>query len=158
MIFELSGYTLDVDVERTKDYYKTARLVINSCSCLTCRNFDKAADSFPQEITDFFVNLGADIKKAREIYAIDIRTDNAMHYGGWLHLCGKIIAGEVAPVKVVDPEEFFVLNANIHKITDGFSVSFKKECNLPDESFPRPAFQLEIYADVPWVLEEQMKL
>ena len=38
-------------------------------------------------------------------------------------------------------------------IADNFRVSFQEKCVMLDVDFPRLAFQLEIAADIPWVLD-----
>jgi len=145
MIFRISNYVLDVDVEKTRDYYNTAESIggINDCSCSGCRNYAKAVDFLPQEIASFFSNLGVEIKKAREIFVNNANADNTIYYGGFCHICGKLISKDETGNK---EKAYF--------ITDDFSVSFRDDCWLLDEGFPLPAIQLEFLADMPWVLDE----
>jgi len=41
MIISLSKFTLDIDVDRTKKYYSTAKFISEDCSCSGCRIMKK---------------------------------------------------------------------------------------------------------------------
>ena len=144
MIFTFSKFILDVDVENTKRYYHTAPLISVNCSCNGCRNYEKAIDFLPQEVISFFSQFGIDMKKAvPEIYPIYAPDENTVCYGGWYHICGKILKGKHTEIAV----------------SDNFSVTFDAQCDLLcgllDNNFPLPALQLDIDATIPWVLTEK---
>lgn len=42
MIFKFGQYKVDIDVEKTKNFYENAEPVSKSCSCDGCLNFEKA--------------------------------------------------------------------------------------------------------------------
>jgi len=140
MIFEFPKYKIDVDADRTRRFYETHDFASGACTCSGCRNYEKAADHFPEEVTAFFKNLGVDVKKFREVYTLCTNYDDTVFYGGWYHICGEMISGD-------NVREFF-------KVTDDFHVSFNKVICMLEKDFPLPAIQLEISADIPWVLEE----
>ena len=137
MIFNFVKTSIDVDVGRTKRYYDSANSISDNCSCTGCRNYEKAMESISLRVLQFFSQLGVDIKKAREVYAICTNTDHSVSYGGFYHICGKVIDGV----------EAFI-------ITDDFEVYFGEKCDLLDEYFPLPAIQIYISANIPWVLNE----
>jgi len=153
MIFRISNYILDVDVEKTHDYYNAAEYTGDSCSCIGCRNYAKAADFLPQEVVSFFSKLGVDIKKVREVFVNNVNADNTVYYGGFTHICGKLISGESAYVPIGANTSRWE-EEKAYFITDDFHVSFNDDCSLLDDNFPLPAIQLEFLADIPWVLEE----
>ena len=41
MIFTFGNYTVDIDVEKTKQTYEKLPLVSQRCSCDNCKNFEK---------------------------------------------------------------------------------------------------------------------
>jgi len=57
MIISTPKFTIDVDVERTKAYYNTAKLISEDCSCIGCRNYETAMDLISDEIVSFFCGL-----------------------------------------------------------------------------------------------------
>ena len=63
MIFQFGEYKIDVDVEKTRQFYDRAKTVSEGCQCDGCLNFERAVDKLPQNIRDFFSALGVDIKK-----------------------------------------------------------------------------------------------
>lgn len=141
MIFNFSQYQINVDIERTREFYAKPQLT-KPCTCDGCENFQKAADNLPEEITSFFRNLGIDITKPAEVYIYHAAADSsAIHYGGWYHACGEMHLHEESQT--------------FHKITDTFSVLFHDSCYVIGDDFPRPAIQLEIDAYIPWVLDRE---
>lgn len=63
MIFQFGEYKIDVDVEKTRQFYDRAKTVSEGCQCDGCLNFERAVDKLPQNIRDFFSALGVDMKK-----------------------------------------------------------------------------------------------
>lgn len=63
MIFQFGEYKIDVDVEKTKQFYNRAKTVSEECQCDGCLNFERAVDELSQNIRDFFSALGVDMKK-----------------------------------------------------------------------------------------------
>ena len=53
MIFEFGPYRVDVDVERTRQWYKTEPTANQCCDCDGCINFERAADLFPERVKSF---------------------------------------------------------------------------------------------------------
>ena len=154
MVFEFSKYVVDIDVDKTKGFYCKAPLVSDGCSCAGCRNYEKAIDHLSLEVVSFFDQFGIEMKKVCEVYVNCANVDNSILYGGFYHLCGKIISGESAWIptspntKHLDEDEMF-------SIAKDFKVSFQEECALLADDFPTPAIQLEVLGNIPWVLEER---
>jgi len=155
MIFEFANYKLDVNVEETRKYYKTAKLISEGCSCRGCMNYEKAIDFLPQKVVSFFAQLGVDMKKAREIYANCPNADNTLLYGGWYHVCATMIQGESAWIPTGQGNGYYLDETKAFFVTDNFKVFFQEECDLIDKHFPLPAIQLEIDANIPWVFSQK---
>ncbi|MDE6642276.1 MAG: hypothetical protein K2K63_17335 [Acetatifactor sp.] len=126
MEFQLGQFHLDIDVQKTRSFYRKSANVSESCSCPGCRNYENAAGILPDEIKCFFNSIGVDIKKPAEVYVNSAHSDGSLLYGGFYHLCG----------------------------TNGFYVSFQEDCSLVEADFPAPVLQMEIEATIPWVLQE----
>jgi hypothetical protein len=154
MIFEFSPYKLDIDVEKTRDFYKTASLVSADCSCDGCRNYEKAIDFLPQKVISFFAQFGVEMKKVCEIYVNYARADDVVEYGGFYHVCGKVIAGDSAWIPT-SPNTKHLEESKLFPITEDFKVAFHEDYNLLKDAFPLPVIQVELLANIPWVLEER---
>ena len=155
MIFKFAQFEVDIDVDKTCDFYRKDQPDNYMCSCSGCRNFREAISAFPQEVTSFFAQLGIDdMRKAREVYINCANADNTVYYSGWYHLCGKLISGEWVPTTKNGLSEEMIKHIT-YSITDDFRVSFHSKGLLLEAGFPLPVISLEIYADVPWVLDEE---
>lgn len=74
MIFQFGEYKIDVDVEKTRQFYDRAKTVSEGCQCDGCLNFERAVDKLPQNIRDFFSALGVDMKKSANVMSIAPKT------------------------------------------------------------------------------------
>lgn len=148
MKIQFGQFSLDIDLDKTKDFYKNMGNVSDACSCLGCINYEKAVDTLPKEIISFFTSIGIDMKKITEVYAMTTNPDSTVLYGGFYHLCGAILQGEDAYVNGMWDY------SKAYTISKDFYISFREKCDLVEEGFPKPVIQLEIVANIPWVLEE----
>ncbi len=144
MIFEFGPCRIDVDVERTRRWYETAPTLSRCCDCDGCVNYERAADLFPERVTAFFAALGADVKKPTEVYVNCTNKDGSLWYGGWYHLCGMVLA-----------EADWLFEAEGAPFgSRGFQIGLGGGGPIARE-FPRPAITLDLWADIPWVLEKE---
>ena len=143
MKIEFDGNIIEIDSEQTAEFCKTLPVVTDECNCPGCRNYIQAVDGFPTEVKDFFSGLGMDPRKASEVYVYGAVDDGkAVYYGGFYHLCGTIMT------------ESDLYGA--YRITDRYSVRFKKEIDLPEADMPKDMIQMEIdFTSVPWMLSEE---
>lgn len=157
MIFRFSDYVLDIDVDRTRDFY--ARDDRWQCDCRDCQNYDKAILTAPEAVLDFLRNLGIDPLKPAEIFNVTgtLEEDGTIWYNGWFHVCGTLV------------ESSETVNETMHE-NGSRSLSYRwelgyrpdpdypfvllptREISLLPEGFPTPALELEIDTHLPWVL------
>jgi hypothetical protein len=142
MRIEFGGNVIDIDSVKTAGYCNTLPVVTDECDCPGCRNFVKASADFPDEVREFFNELGMDPKKASEVYAYGaVDEGKSVYYGGFYHLCGTILNDGDSDAS--------------YKITGSYSVRFTKEIDLPEENMPQDMIQMEIdFTSVPWMLSE----
>lgn len=67
MTYEFGKYKVEIDIEKTRDFYEQAENITGACTCDGCVNFEQATGVFPFEVRKFFSNIGVDIRKAAEI-------------------------------------------------------------------------------------------
>lgn len=137
MVFQFGQFKVDIDVEKTQEFYKSMNLVSKGCQCSGCRNYEIAIDILPNEVKNFFDTIGIDMKKVTEVYVNVANPDNSLYYEGFYHLCGSLLQGE-----------------SEYSLTKDFYISFQEDCVLMEDGFPTPALQLEISANIPWALNE----
>lgn len=150
MIFEFGPYRIDMDVDRTRQWYETEPTVSQCCDCDGCVNYERAADLFPESVVSFFSAMGADVKKPIEAYVNCANRDRrTLWYGGWWHLCGALLeAGE-------DQDDWPAIARGVPFGPRGFCVAFKGREDMVQKNCPRPVLQMEMFADIPWVLEKE---
>ena len=98
MIFEFGHQKVDIDVERTRQFYASAGGM--DCNCVNCTNFAKAVDILPESFKSVFSQLGIDMKKTPECYLNTMNQDGTLCYGGLYHVCGSIIEGVVSAEEI----------------------------------------------------------
>lgn len=154
MLLELGNYILDIDVERTRSFYNQARSITDACNCQGCRNYVKWALSVSDEPSISFQRMGVALDKPSEIYVNTRNKDGSLFYGGFYHLCGKILKGEDvwnefdSNCRALDEARFVAL-------TENFKIAFSRDIELLEKGFPTPAVQMEILANVDFVLSEK---
>lgn len=156
MRLTLGDYILDIDTEETKNYYRSERYVSEGCDCDGCQNYALASDQLTFEVSKLFSELGIDIKKPAEVY-VNYSENNILCYGGFYHICGKIIEGESPWVITLETEDTMTSHLeeeNMIGIANNYKIAFQEECSLLGKNFPRPCIQMEILAYLPWILKK----
>lgn len=156
MIFRFGGFTVDVDVEKTKQFYEaSAQTLTEGCDCIACQNFVKASKNFPMDVRSFFAQLGVDVCKAPDMSAMYGEQERqVLHYWGFYHLCGSILAGD-NPWVADSPESSHWDPEKAYEVAPGCRVGFTERCALTEDGFPAPVIQMEVEMEVAWLLEEQ---
>lgn len=140
-IIQKSDYVFEVDIERTKDYYKTHSL----CKCECCENFYvQIKGKFPK-LESFLSDFGVDISKPDECMSVEL--DNEIQYIGIDYtVCGKVVTMGQYEIDIQDDFLFRLV------ITEGFAspneqtgeyftISVNNVFELPwvlDKPFPSP--------------------
>lgn len=148
MLFEFGPYKVDIDIPKTRLFYEEYGLAAGGCDCDGCRNFAKAADTFPQPVLSFFTRLGIDAGKPCECYAQYTNENGTLLYGGFYHVCGALLTENTKSRDCLCQEDYFYVSPD-------FRICFTDSVCLLEETFPSPAIQLEISADIPWILQEE---
>lgn len=153
MIFKFGAYTVDVDVERTREFYdKHGITVIEDCGCNSCYNYYHAISKCSQKVKHFFDILGIDPLKSPEATFWFTDENNIAHYTVLFNLVGTIIKS-VDIYKPVYPKGAEQIPGNFHEIDRDFTVGFHSEYIFPVKDFPQPCIGLEINVNLPWILK-----
>jgi hypothetical protein len=141
-IIEFTGWRIEYDRSATATAYACAP--VNSpevCGCNPCRNWVAARDRlFPEEFRGLLDRLGVPFDREAEVY-LNCRLESGLHsYGAWYHFVGRVLFGE----RDCSPNVVF----------GALSVYFHSNPSLLPEAFAgQPVVQVEVEAEVPWLLE-----
>ena len=139
MVFQFGQYEVDIDVQRTKEFYSQAESVGETCPCDGCKNFECAVDALPKSVLTFFYCKNE---------------DGSLLYGGFYHACGVARKGDSAWVKVNENLAYWE-NTLTFSISPNFHVSVRDKADLLEEGFPMRVIQLDILANIPWMLDTE---
>ncbi|MBQ9914920.1 MAG: hypothetical protein IJO50_02120 [Clostridia bacterium] len=148
MRFQFNELIVDIDVDATKAYYRDVK-PINGCNCDDCRNYRAYMKNCDSAMLEFFSSIGIDdLNYIREILCYDdvsstkSRTGQTLSYGGFFHVKGTLEMTEENSI-----EKSWI------DINDHFRVGIRSECQMVPKNFPQPVLQVELLAEIPYVLE-----
>ncbi|MBQ2957410.1 MAG: hypothetical protein IJE08_13215 [Clostridia bacterium] len=151
MIFCFGSYRIDVDVEKTRAFYDRAATITEGCKCSGCRNYEAWAKSLSEEPKGIMGEMGVRPEKPAEAFVNGENADGSMFYGGWYHLCGRILEGGSSCRNDLE-RDYQIDELCFEELGNGFRAAFTDHIALLEEGFPEPAIQMEIMADIPWLL------
>ncbi len=136
IIIEKDDWKFSVDVEKTKEYYKTHSL----CECADCRNFYTQIEEKLPKLKEFLSEFGVDVTRPDEISSIDLEGEIDYLKVDYT-VCGEIIEGDYE----IDIYDNLFL-----------SIVVNDDCVCPNEQtgkyFTFTVFQIVL----PWVLDEPL--
>jgi hypothetical protein len=134
----LFGWHIAYDREATTVAYQ-AYHVKYKCNCAGCRNFTLASKTLPYIYYQFLEKLGIDPEKSAEVAEYCRNLDGSHLYSWWFHFVGKVLSGPSEEKTYID---------------DNIEVLFRKKKYLVMESMPEPIVQVELFTNLPWLLDE----
>lgn len=157
MLFHLADFIIDVDVERTRAFYKRTDMPTTSecCTCWGCQNFDKAILTAPAIVTDFLSSLGIDPRKPAEAFSLtgEREADGTVWYNGWYHVCGTVQRWpdfeQTETRIIIRPEDCYRPDPSFR-----FEVIAVPGTDLVHKEMPTPIIQLEFDTHLPFVLSD----
>lgn len=153
MILTFGNFKLDVNIDKTREYYETiAELITKGCDCDGCANYERATEVFPNPVKKLFDDLGIDPKKAADVFVCCAKDNGAKaSYMGCYVFGGKIISGEgIITYEKVDENTSVgrVHEENFFKVDEGYSVGFEPNGKV------RNSLLMTVHFIVPWVLDK----
>lgn len=135
MIIKINNSAIDVDVEKTREYYQLNSL----CDCSCCRNFYMQAKKCFGKLDSFLSEFGISIERPDEILSTE--TDDAVMYLSVSYsVCGKLSDSDMQTVEIRD-------GGTDLKVVLGDSY-------VPNEQ-TGDCFIVSVYnISLPWVLDE----
>ena len=153
MRLDFKNFSVEIDAEATRRAYEGLPRTDERCSCDGCQNFPLAiGKALSEEGRRLFGSMGVDPAKATEAYVNLARDEGTIFYGAWYHLFGRI-ERRVETVPDVTAAEW---GRDIERdVGDNAFILFSdKRIDLKEDVFSGRAdvVQMDLYADVPWVL------
>ena len=138
MILQVGDWVVDIDLERTMQYY--AEESAQRCDCAYCRNFSSAVDLKYPQLRPFLAQFGVDIDTPDESMPYD--RPGEIWYENVYSVCGNVLKGENG-IRNIDTVAVEISSENIQQIPS---------------SAPEPHFFLNVgMIMLPWVLEEPLE-
>ncbi|AIQ16791.1 MULTISPECIES: hypothetical protein [unclassified Paenibacillus] len=152
---KIGDWNLEVDVEKTKDFYQAYHQITERCDCIFCKNFVSAIELIPKPVLDFFRSLGIDPTKEGEVSEYCEIKDGMHLYGGFFHIVGELISGPDCWIETSEEVSHLATNNMIE--INGFKFGFTNGVSSLPDGFPNPTLQLEFEGIIPWTLKESFK-
>ncbi len=146
MIFEFGHQKVDIDVEKTRQFYLEDGLL--DCPCDDCVNYVNAVDKLPEPVKVFFDNIGVNIKNPAEISTLCAVSEKTVVYHGFYYVCGNVLDNDNLG------EEFDEDDESYYAIAPHFWAYFLRKFALPENQLPKPLIWLEFTGRIPWVLDK----
>ena len=154
MLFEFGAFRIDVDVERTRTFYRDyAKRLVEGCDCVNCQNFDRAVVQTSDCVRSFFDMLGVDPSKSPEVYNVigDLDTNGMVLYSGFYHLVGTVLDGN--DIWEGNRGHYHLNPEKMYVVDETMRVGFTSKIDCLEEHFPMPCIQMEAWGHLPWVLD-----
>ena len=153
MRLDFKNFSVEIDAEATRRAYEGLPRTDERCSCDGCQNFPLAiGKALSEEGRRLFESMGVDPAKATEAYVNLARDEGTIFYGAWYHLFGRIERRAETVPDVTAPE----WGKDVERdVGDNASILFSDKRFEPREDPFRvdaDVVQMDLYADVPWVL------
>ncbi|QVY62370.1 hypothetical protein [Cytobacillus gottheilii] len=143
---EFLHWVLEIDVDKTKDFYKKEQEV---CTCLDCENFRKACKYINSSVMELFLQLGVDPSKPSQLSEFGEDEDGKRFYIGNYHLTGKVVKGPTCTSSTWNAEN----TATVGDATIGFEIDLM---DIAD-TLSSPVLQIGFEMKLPWVLKEDLE-
>jgi hypothetical protein len=109
------------------------------CKCSYCRNFLATYRILPSIYFEILHNLGIDPVKPAEIIEYCKNKDGTHLYQWWYHVVGNLLNKCETSIKFTEQVDILIRNRD----------------DLVPKDFPNPIIQIDFFASLPWVLEEE---
>lgn len=134
---KILDWTIEIDREKTIEYYKSIPYVAELCECEDCLNFEKACKLINDDIKELFNKLGVDVQKSQELFYCTDNDDGTCLYWAFCDIIGTIIEGEDCMIYDRIPEnketglsEAYLSHPVLVTYRDGFDIGFNKRQDL----------------------------
>jgi hypothetical protein len=140
----LLNWSLEVDVGKTKEFYKED---IEICHCLYCENYMETIKYVDPLIIEVLMMLGINPSKPSHLSEFGEMENGLRLYIGSYHIVGNLIEGKYC----TDSEWNETNTAKI----GNFTLGFKKELIFVHDELPLPVLQLDFETQIPWILNQK---
>ncbi|WP_080848366.1 hypothetical protein [Cytobacillus gottheilii] len=140
---EFLHWVLEIDVDKTKEFYKQEQEI---CICLDCENFRNACKYLNSSVMELFLQLGIDPLKPSHLSEFEAVENGKRLYIGNYHLTGKVLKGPFCTSSTWNAEN----TATLGDTTIGFEMDL---LDIPDH-LSSPVLQIGFEVKLPWVLKD----
>lgn len=151
---EILDWIIEIDYEKTKEYYQRLGEEEHTECCLYCKNFDVAIRKVNHKLLKLLEELGISPEEPVEKYELH-RMDSGNHQYGIIYLLVGRIIKEPDGLKKVNEKGHLEYRGT--DITEDAYFIFGEEICVPGGVMlpPQPVLQLDVFCELPWELEEK---
>ena len=152
--FEIGRWIVRPDVPRTLEAHSAlTRSGAEECGCDGCRNFHAVRSQLLQgPLGAVLRQLGISPPWEVEVYESGRLSSGLHHYGGWFHFIGQLESG--APAWKAIGGSQGAKSADFEPLSSTVAIGLHTDLALVRPSFQGlPLVQLELSAELPWVIE-----
>lgn len=149
MIFNFGPYTVDIDIEKTREYYNSLAVRETNCN-MGYKNYVAVIPHLPLEVKSFYKAIGVDIYKIREVYVNCVNRDESICYGGFYCICGNIINNNELSLH----DNKTLKDGYAYALTKDYCIEFIEYENVEDSNSALTNLKIDILANLPWILNE----
>ncbi|MCG3421018.1 hypothetical protein [Oceanobacillus jordanicus] len=140
---QLEKWLLEVDVGRTREYYKQDQEL---CNCVDCKNYREACTQMDSQIKDVFETLGIDPTKPDLLSEFGEAEDGLHLYMVHYYLAASLVEGKYC----LDSDWTSENTAILGNFTFGFAEVDPSE----KDDLPMSGLWLEFESKIPWILHD----
>ncbi|MBN8236100.1 hypothetical protein JF544_12620 [Halobacillus kuroshimensis] len=136
------GYELEVDYDKTINYYKNLPFIGEKehCDCSYCKNYVLTTNTFPMIVKDLLQEIGVNPKKGAEVSHF-YEEENGKHmYVADYRLYGKLLKSPISKTSKI----YYVSN------NDYFQIGFES-VNIYENTSEKIGFWIEAF--LPWIVD-----
>lgn len=140
---EFLQWVLEIDSDKTKEFYKKEQDV---CTCLDCENLRASCTFWDSSVMELFLMLGIDPAKPSHLSEFGEVDDGKRLYIGNFHVIGIIVEGRVCTSSIWNKDNTLTIG--------DITIAIEEDLTGVPDGFPSPVLQIGFEMRLPWVLEE----
>jgi hypothetical protein len=114
--FQIEGYPLTVDCDKTKEFYLTQEKITDDCQCKDCRFYAENFTKEPLEIFSILSSMGVDLQKNLNseptgVWLIRDENDNFIHCDQVYQVVGHFPSEDKSQLKYEKEQDGYKISA-----------------------------------------------
>ncbi len=119
--FDIDNHQIQVDIEKTKEFYVTQQQIVDDCKCEECNFYATKFITEKLEIFNILNSMGVDLSKNLSteptgVWCIRDDNENFIHCQQVYQIIGKFVSESVSNLNYENIEKEFKVSATFSKV------------------------------------------